>query len=156
VMRPSGRTPDAIRGHPVTWTRVKPERFFGFAAYQPHGYLIRVTTPERTLIDGLREPELCGGVANVLQAWVLARDTLDLEALVHQVDRFGVAVLRQRVGYVLEELGLTHPFLEEWRRQARRGGSSRLVASAPFAPEFSERWSLSLNGPVRILREEAA
>lgn len=156
VEQPAGRTPDTIRGRLVTWTRVKPERFFGFAAYQPHGYPIRVTTPERTLIDGLREPELCGGVASVLKAWVFARDTLDLEALVHYVDRFGVVVLRQRVGYVLEELGLTHPFLEKWQSQAHRGGSSRLVASAPFAPEFSERWSLSLNGPVRILREEVA
>jgi predicted transcriptional regulator of viral defense system len=156
VSFPNGRTPAKILGRPATWTRVKPERFFGFAVYQPHGYSVRAMTPERSLIDGLREPEFCGGIANVLRAWVFARDTLDLEALVHQVDRFGVAVLRQRVGYVLEELGLPHPLLDEWHRQANRGGSSRLVASAPFVSEFSERWSLSLNGPIQILREDAA
>ena len=156
VARPNGRTPPKILGLPMTWTRVKPERFFGFSTYQPHGYLIRVTTPERTLIDALQDSELCGGIANVLRAWVCARDTLDLDALVHHVDRFGLGILRQRVGYILEELGLTHPLLETWQGRAQRGGSSRLVAATPFAPEFSERWSLSLNGPVAILRDEAA
>jgi predicted transcriptional regulator of viral defense system len=156
VSLPGGRTPPTLLGRRITWTRIKPERFFGFATYQPHGYLVRVTTPERTLIEGLQDPDLCGGIANVLRAWVLARDTLDLEALVHHVDRFRVGVLRQRVGYILEELGFTHPAVEAWQRQARRGGSSRLVGSAPFASTFSERWNLSLNGPITVLRDDSA
>lgn len=153
--RPGGRTPKSVLDRAVLWTREKPERLFGFEIYQPHGYPIRVMTPERTLIDGLRDPAISGGIANVLHAWVLSRYTVDLEALVHQVERFDVAVLRQRVGYVLEEIGLTHPHLEAWRGRIHRGGSSRLVGAAPFSSEFNERWSLSLNGPVRILGDES-
>ena len=98
----------------------------------------------------------CGGIANVLRAWVLARDTIDLDALVYQVERFGVAVLRQRAGYVIEEIGLSHPKLEKWRASSHRGSSSRLVGSEPFASTFDERWNLSLNAPVEILHEDAA
>jgi hypothetical protein len=154
--RPRGRTPASLLGRPVAWQRVKPARFFGFADYQPLGYPLRFTTPERTLIDGLQAPDLCGGIANVLRAWVLARDRIDLDVLVHQVDRFGVAVLRQRVGFVLDQLDLPHPGLARWRAGAGRGGSSRLVGSAPFAPEFDPGWNLSLNAPVRVLREDGA
>jgi predicted transcriptional regulator of viral defense system len=148
IRMPGGRTPKEILGQPVHWTRVKPERFFGFSIYQPHGYLVRVTTPERTLLDGLQDPEFSGGIANVFRAWSLARDTLDIDALLHQVDRFGVAVLRQRVGYIFDEFALSHPVVEAWRDHTSRGGSNRLVGSEPYSPVYSERWNLSLNGPA--------
>lgn len=148
-----GRTPDRILGRPVTWSQVKSERFFGLGVYQPRGYPVRVTTPERTLLDGLQTPESSGGIENVLRAWALARDTLDLDVLIHAVDRFDIAVQRQRAGFILEELGLSHPRLEQWQDMARRGGSSKLVASTPYAPHHSERWSLSLNAPITALHD---
>lgn len=148
-----GRMPDRILGRPIVWRQVKPERFFGVGVYQPRGYLVRVTTPERTLLDGLQEPELSGGVENVLRAWALARDTLDLDVLVNYVDRFDIALLGQRVGFILEELGLSHPRIEAWRDKAQRGGSSKLVAAAPYSSHFSERWSLSLNAPIAALHD---
>lgn len=150
-----GRTPTRILSRSVEWGEVKLDRYFGFRIYQPRGYPMRVTNPEKTLLDGLQAPERSGGIENVLRAWILASETLDLELLVQYVDRLDIAVLRQRVGYILEEIGLIHPRLEQWRVRARRGGSSRLVGSAPFAPTFSERWNLSLNGPVDILRAAA-
>ncbi len=154
IAPPGGRTPTRVLGQPVEWIRTKPERYFGLAEYQPLGYPVRYTNPERTLIDALQTPETCGGIANVLRAWALARDRIDLDVLVHQVDRFAVAVLRQRVGYLLDRLGLSHPRTEQWRTTARRGGSSRLVGASPYASAYDERWNLSLNAPVDMLEEE--
>ena len=148
-----GRMPDRILGRPAAWHQVKPERFFGLGVYEPRGYPVRATTPERTLLDGLQAPGLAGGAENVLRAWALARDTLDLDVLVHYVDRFDIALLRQRVGFILEELGLSHPRIEAWHAMARRGGSSKLVPSAPYSPHYSERWNLSLNAPLAALRD---
>lgn len=155
IAPPGGRTPTRVLGQPVEWIRTKPERFFGIAEYQPLGYPVRYTTPERTLIDAIQSPETCGGIANVLRAWALARDRIDLDVLVHQVERFDVAVLRQRVGYLLDRLDLSHPRTEYWRTTARRGGSSRLVGASPFASTYDQRWSLSLNAPIDVLAEEA-
>lgn len=156
VQWPGGRTPGKINGRPVQWLRIKPERFFGFADYQPLGYSMRSMTPERTLIDGLQNPNLCGGITNVLRAWVLAQDTINLDVLLHQAERFDVAVLRQRVGYIVDQLGLSHPIVERWRAASQRGGSSRLVASAPFMSTFDKRWNLSINAPVDVLHEYVA
>lgn len=148
-----GRTPKQLLGQPVEWMEITPDRYFGTTIYQPHGYLIRATNLEKTLLDAIQAPDRAGGIENVLRAWVLAGETLDLDLLVQYVDRLNIALLRQRVGYILDELGLTHRVIEEWPSRSRRGGSSRLVGSAPFSPMFSERWNLSLNGPVTILRD---
>jgi predicted transcriptional regulator of viral defense system len=156
VQLPRGRTPAKVLEIPIRWIRVKPERFFGSSEYQPHGVRIRVTSRERTLLDGLQDPGLSGGILNVLIAWALARDTMNLDILVNQVNRFGSAVLRQRVGFILDELGLGHPEVEKWSESPNRGGSSRLFASEPYSSVYSERWNLSLNGPIALLHEHAA
>lgn len=153
ISQPIARTPAKILGRPVKWIRTKPEWFFGFADFEPLGYPIRYTTLERTLLDGLQHPELSGGIENVLRAWTQACDRIDVDALVYAVDRLDIAVLRQRAGFVLEQVGLNHQILDRWQQQSKRGGSSRLVGSEPFASRYDGRWNLSLNGPVDLLRE---
>jgi predicted transcriptional regulator of viral defense system len=148
-----GHAPERLMGRQVFWHRLSKgsASHGGTAEYQPHGYPIRVTTPERTLLDGLMHPEWSGGIENVLRAWSMARDTLNLNALVDLVQMFDVTLLRQRVGFILEELGLRHPIVDQWPEQAKRGGSSRLFGGAPFAPTFSERWKISINVPIDVL-----
>ncbi|MBE4750386.1 hypothetical protein G4177_19650 [Corallococcus sp. ZKHCc1 1396] len=149
-----GHTPRSLFKKPIHWHRlIAGSSEVGTDEYRPHGYPVRVTTPERTLIDALHHPEWCGGFSQALQAWVHARDTLDLDRLVDTVEAFGVNILRQRAGFIMEELNLHHPVLDEWALLAKRGGSSRLVGGAPFREQFSERWKLSINAPVGLLAE---
>src|SRR5579883_1360573 len=149
-----GYRPDKILGWRMRWVRVTSERYFGLREYQPRGYPVRVMMPERALVDGLQDFALNGGVDNVLKAWARARDTLNLDALVEIVERLDIAVLRQRVGYILDQLHLTHPAVERWPMQAKRGGSSKLVGSAPYdGSHYSERWNLSINTSVAALTQ---
>jgi len=149
---PPGYTAKSVLGQDVDWQRADPGTYFGFRTYQPFGAPVRVTTPERTLVEGLRNPQLCGGVETVLTAWERARWTLNVDAVIATVDRFNTGILRQRVGFVMESLGLTHAALEDWARHAQRGGSSKLVGSEPYVPTYSERWKLSLNAPVDVMQ----
>lgn len=148
-----GRTADEIMGTPIRWHALsRGTALIGTAEYQPKGYPVRVTTPERTLVDGLLHPEWCGGMGPVLAAWARTRDTLDVGHLVELVEQFNVAILKQRVGFILEQLGITHHQVEQWPAQAKRGGSSKLFGGAPFKPDFSERWKLSINVPIDVLQ----
>ena len=148
-----GRMPKTIMESRVRWVRTKPEWYFGTEQYMPRGFPIRVTTPERTLLDGLKQPELCGGLENVLQAWAQAQDILDMTRLINYVNQFNIHVLRQRVGFILDELHLSHPILEEWRLQSQRGGSSKLLGSAPYSPNYNKSWNLSINASITSLYE---
>jgi predicted transcriptional regulator of viral defense system len=151
----SGSRPSHVLDRPIHWTTVKPERYFGISEYRRFEFPIRVTDRERTLLDGLRAPELCGGLENVFRAWVISRDILNIGAVVQYVDTLDINVLRQRAGFVLDKLHLTHPALSKWRVQARRGGSSKLLSSAPYSspegPRFSADWNLSLNASIDVL-----
>jgi predicted transcriptional regulator of viral defense system len=138
-----GRLVSAIEDVPINWHQL--EKFFGYAEYSPRGYPVRITTLEKTLIDGLAVPEWCGGLTNVLTAWMSAKDAINLKSVIKLTDRQDIGILRQRVGYVLEKLGFSDPELDNWTTKAKRGGSSKLLASAPFESTFSERWMLSLN-----------
>lgn len=149
--RAPARFPDAILGTPVRWHRVQPQRYGGVGEYKPDGWVVRVTTPERTLIDGLLDPESCGGIVSVLRGWARARDLLDVRQVVALTEQLDVNVLRQRVGYVLESIGCSHDALDAWSAKSSRGGSSKLDASTAYATQFSERWNISLNAPVELL-----
>jgi predicted transcriptional regulator of viral defense system len=148
-----GRVADSIFNRRIHWHRLVGNRIFGTFEYDYHGYPVRVTTPERTLLDGLLHPDWCGGFVNVLHAWAGYRDLIDVKALVKFVDRFDIRILRQRTGFLMEELGLRHPALDLWVTQAQRGGSSKLNGGAEFSSQFSERWQISINAPIDVLRE---
>lgn len=148
-----GTLPDRIQNLPIRWTQVIPNRYFGVREYRPQGYPIRVTDIERTLLDGLLNPEFSGGLDKVLRAWAGSRDMLDLPRLVDYTNLFDIGVLRQRVGFIVDQLAIHHPDIEAWRARAHRGGSSKLLGSAPYSPTYSERWNLSINAPISALEE---
>ena len=142
----SGSLPSHVEDLPIR--RHQLDKYFGFAEYSPNGYPVRVMTMEKTLIDGLRTPEWCGGISNVLQGWLNAKDAIKLSTVLEFTEHLNVRLLKQRVGFVLEELGFSDPQLDEWAVGAKRGGSSKLVGNSAFAPSFSDRWKLSLNASL--------
>ncbi len=79
--------------------------------------------------------------------------SLTVDVLIDYVERFGQTLLRQRVGFILDRLDVTHPILEEWAGRSVRGSSAKLIAKLDFSPTFSERWNLSINVPGSVLSE---
>jgi len=147
---PSLRHPHQLNDSSINWTTIQGKWEFGITIGYSFGLPIYVTDVERTLLDALRMPEKCGGIAKVLGAW---RDAEGAETtrLIDYTDRFNIQVLRQRVGFLLEALGRTHPRLDEWRRGLHRGGSNKFVSSQPYSETYSAKWNLSLNVPPSVL-----
>lgn len=106
---------------------------------------IRVTSLGRTFLDMLKEPDRCGGFRHVLQVFSeYAEQSLPL--IVREVDRHGNSMDKARAGYILEEhLELKHDIIDRWKEGVQRGGSRKLVASEPYASEYSEAWCISIN-----------
>ncbi len=145
------RTPERIGATPIVWSRHSEKFKWGTEVSESNGVPIYVTDLERTLLDALRFPGKAGGVLNTLGAWALSKDRLDLDKLVRYTERFGIKLLRQRVGFLLEEMGIRHTRIDMWKRHALRGGSAKLVAGKSFDSKYSEDWNLSLNVPPGVL-----
>lgn len=147
---PSARRPPKVRETEVDWSKISGELRFGVEVGYSLGIPIYITDRERTLLDALRSPDRSGGIAKVLVAWRKA-EALGLDRLIEYTDRFDKQILRQRVGYLLQTLGYSHPRLDEWRRHLLRGGSVLLAAGEPYAAAYSPEWNLSLNVPESAL-----
>lgn len=151
---PIVRRPQFVQHVPIEWTVTKrSEGIFGVVTVRPHGIPYNITSIERTLLDGLIAPEKCGGVSNVLTSWRAAAESsrIDLQSMISLVERFGIKLLAQRAGYLLETLGYADPEIDLWAARAHRGGSSKLIAANEFSDRISERWKLSLNGPIHLI-----
>ncbi|WP_422365246.1 type IV toxin-antitoxin system AbiEi family antitoxin domain-containing protein [Pelagibius sp.] len=109
------------------------------------GRCLRVSTIGRTFLDMIREPNLCGGIRHVIDAYTEHAPRYQKQ-IIDEIDRHGTKIDKVRAGYVLEEhANITSPAINTWTEFAQRGGSRKLDANSPYSPDYSERWCLSLN-----------
>lgn len=153
VPRPPRRIPGQVGGTSVVWSGTKREWDFGHMIGYVQGCSFYVTDVERTILDSLRSPKKTGGIREVLRIWRRASEAWNTDKLVDYVNRFDQALLRQRVGFLLEQLGCSLPILDDWARKSVRGSSAKLAADGDFCPDHSERWNLSINVPASVLSE---
>lgn len=83
--------------------RVAERKFFGFETLWIEGLKIAVTDREKTIIDCLDKPHLCGGIGEVYKA---LKEELNLKKLVEYLERFGSGAVAKRLAYLAEQLGL--------------------------------------------------
>jgi predicted transcriptional regulator of viral defense system len=153
IPEPRRRLPGVIDGTPILWSQTKAEWDFGHVVGYVQANPIYITDLERTLLDVLRFPDRSGGAMEVLRMWKRAATRLRLDILIDYVGRFDQTLLRQRVGFILEQLQLTHPILQDWASNSVRGSSAKLIANLDFSRTFSERWNLSINVQDTVLSE---
>ena len=106
-------------GYPVGETiyqfvQVKPERFFGVEDIWVNESRIKITDPERTLLDGLMAPQYCGDFAEVLHAFEVRDPKLDLERIINYALKLDAATVK-RLGWILERQGVESARLEPLR-----------------------------------------
>jgi predicted transcriptional regulator of viral defense system len=130
--------------------QLKDDWVFGHSTPSVHSVPVRCTDVERTLIDGLKQPRYCGGLSEVFRAWVRADP--DPNRLVDYTERLDRLILYQRVGFVMETLGMQHAHFAQWKAEkSPRGGSRVLNPEKEYASSYSEEWNLSINHPTSIL-----
>lgn len=137
--RPSFK--DALRRRPILvhvsshpWT-----------PYPISGEETRITSIGQTFVDMLNEPHLCGGMRHVLDVWENEADQW-LSEIITTIDQLESKIVKVRAGYILSEvMDIDHPALHNWEQFAQRGGSRKLDPEADYAPDYSERWMISIN-----------
>ena len=136
--------------------RVKPRKFFGGHAYRAGESQVEITDREKTIVDCLDRPDLCGGLRQVAEALHLADGDFDWDRATTYLCRFGSGAVVKRFGFLVESLGLAHPpeprMLDEWL-DLRTAGISKLDPSTPREPHrIATRWRIAVNLPEEGLR----
>jgi predicted transcriptional regulator of viral defense system len=144
-------SPKAMRGRSVLGTefrfiRCKPEHFFGTTDHWVNKQeKVTVSDLERTVLDGLRQPEYCGGVTEVAKGLWIRRTDVDVGRLVEYALRLNVGAVMGRLGFLLEVYDLGTAADREHLRENAGGTYSLLDPVMPPQGKYTGRWHLRLN-----------
>ena len=138
-----GRT---VQGVDYRFVSIKPGQLFGAGRHwvtkQEH---VAISDLERTILDGLRQPEYCGGIAEVAKGLWMRHDDVSIPKLVDYALRLGIGAVTRRLGYLLElyELGV-QASIDELRTTL----SATYVPLDPTLPRHGQhqsRWRVQAN-----------
>lgn len=113
---------------------------------------VQVSDLDRTIIDGLRQPEYCGGITEVAKGLWMQRERANPEQLVAYSIRLGIGAVIRRLGFLLElyEIGTSKTM--EALRNHLTGTYVPLDPVLPKQGKHLHRWRLHLNVEPEELR----
>lgn len=106
---------------------------------------IRVSDLERTIIDGLRYPEYCGGLTEVAKGLWIRRDKINTKRLINYARRINVGAVIRRLGFLLELYKIGDSKDCKILRTDLTNTYVRLDPLLPSEGKFSSNWKLQLN-----------
>jgi predicted transcriptional regulator of viral defense system len=148
------KTDPAKVGYPVgdvcyRFIQVKPARFFGMENVWCGDARITITDPERTLLDGLAMPQLCGDFAEVMHAFEARGKKLDVERITGYARKLDTATAK-RLGWVMERNGVDETRLRPLA-DIPINGYRILDPTGPRKGPCNRRWMIQENLPGRFL-----
>lgn len=137
-------------GYPVgdityRFAQVNPQRFFGAQRVWVGDARVVITDLERTLLDGLSMPQRCGDFAEVLHAFRVGMDRLDMERIAEYAIRLDVTTAK-RLGWALEAHGVAPSRLDELASLPIKG-YRKLDPRGPRRGPCNSRWMVQENLP---------
>jgi predicted transcriptional regulator of viral defense system len=135
-----------LQGTEFRFISVKGAHFFGTTKHWvTKQEFVHVSDLERTVIDGLRQPEYCGGLADVAKAlWMRHRD-MHPPKLVDYALRLRVGAVIRRLGYLLDLYALAPQAQLKRLRDVLTKTYVRLDPTLPMEGPHLARWRLQLN-----------
>jgi len=111
-----------------------------------------VSDLEKTVIDGLRQPEYCGGLSEVAKGLWMRRQDMNPVRLIGYAKKTGVGAVVRRLGFLMElyKIGAD----QDWKalQNTLTETYMRLDPRLPAEGKFLRRWRLQLNvSPEELL-----
>jgi predicted transcriptional regulator of viral defense system len=138
--------PRTILGTEFRFVHTKPRHFFGITDHWVEKTeKVRVSDPDRTVIDGLKHPDYCGGFSEVAKGFWMRREIFQPKRLVDYALQLGVGAVYRRLGFLLETCEVQAPDEIARLRSKITATYHVLDPVLPAGGKFSSRWRLRLN-----------
>lgn len=138
--------PRVVLGTEFRFVRCKPEHFFGDTElWVAKTEKVQVSDLERTIIDGLRQSEYCGGFTDVAKGAWMRRDDIDYRRLVDYALRLDKGAVIRRLGFLLETFEVDAPREVKRLQENLTASYAILDPLLPHEGRFMARWRLRLN-----------
>ncbi len=147
-------TSRTIQGTEFHFVLIKSKHFFGTTKYwATKQESVDASDLERTILDGLRQPEYGGGITEVAKGLWMRRQDIQVSKLVDYALRLKVGAVIRRLGYLLELYELA-PAHEVGRlRNALTPTYGPLDPLLPKEGAHLARWRIQVNIPPQELKK---
>ncbi len=153
VTTPTPRRSVTTLGVPFRFIRCQRRQLFGLTEHWVTKQdQVRVSDPERTIIDGLKQPEYCGGITEVAKGLWMRRQDLNVDRLLGYAKRIGIGAVLRRLGFLLETYDMAGAPDLDRLRNALTATYVRLDPVLPAEGKHLRRWRLQLNIDPEELR----
>ena len=140
------RRPRSILGTEFRFVRCKPNHFFATTDHwTTKTRKIKVSDLERTVIDGLKQSEYCGGFSEVAKGFWIRQQDMDVKKLVEYALMLDIGAVYRRLGYLLELFKTKEEYQLELLRKKLTASYVLLDPLLPAEGNFIARWRLRLN-----------
>jgi len=139
-------TSQAILDVPYRLVFLSPKKFFGLAIVWQDNKPVQITDKEKTIIDCLDRPRLCGGIVEAAKGLSEGfKDGIDFSKLSSYARQIGNATVFKRLGFLAESLELpVETWLDDWQKSISKG-YSLLDPTQPKQGQYNARWHLIIN-----------
>lgn len=140
-----------LRGTQFRFLFLKPDDLFGTTKHWvTKQEYAEISDLERTVIDGLRHPENCGGITEVAKGLWMRHIDIHVNKLIEYSTRLNVGAVRRRLGYLLELFGIATATELRSLQDTLTATYVPLDPSLPSEGTHIAKWRLQLN----VSREE--
>lgn len=123
--------------------RVSPQHYWGTKAIFLGEARIWITDLEKTLIDGLSRPDLCGGFREVMFAYERGISEISPDLMLEYAKKTSLAVCK-RLGWIFEQM-VVHQDIQEELMGLHMPYCQRLDAAGPRQGKVITGWNLLEN-----------
>jgi predicted transcriptional regulator of viral defense system len=141
-----------LHGTQFRFVLVKTKDFFGNTKHWvTKQESIEISDLERTILDGLRHPEYCGGITDVAKGLWMRHADIDVAKLLDYAKRLHVGSIYRRLGYLLELFSIATEAELQSLRNSLTASYVPLDPSLPSGGPHIANWRLQLNIPAEEL-----
>jgi len=135
-----------LQGTKFRFVLLKRAHFFGTVKnWVTKQESVEISDLERTIIDGLRQPEYCGGMTDIAKGLWMRRADMNVQKLLDYATRLSIGSVKRRIGYLLESFGLAS---EQQLLAFRKSLTATYVPLDPLLPRQGPhlaKWRLQIN-----------
>ena len=146
ISTPVRRIEKRLGGATYRFISARPENMWGIReVWATPTQRVRVSDLERTIIDCLDRPDLCGGIPEVAKGLWAKRETIDFGILTAYAKRLGRKSVIKRLGYLLGVFELGGPAAAGDLAEAVTPSYALLDPTLPDEGRYVSKWRVRVN-----------
>ncbi|MGI0088377.1 MAG: type IV toxin-antitoxin system AbiEi family antitoxin domain-containing protein [Nitrosotalea sp.] len=153
IATPKPKNSQTILDTRFIFVTIHPRKIFGIDETEIEKNKVRISSPEKTIVDCLDHPEHAGGIEEIAKSIYFSRNDIDAKKVVGFAKKIGNSAVTKRLGYLVETFGWKD-YLELLSSVKLKSGYSLLDPNLPRKGHIKERWKLVVNATISQRRWE--